>query len=186
MGQGISRRQFFRLDLGAILSGARAGEAPAPIRPPGALPEPAFAAACGGRAGCRRCAEACPYGAIGYLGPDAGAAEGTPCMEPETSPCHWCPTMDCIAACPTGALRLGPGGSPRPIGTAHLDLAACLTAQGILCDACATACPREVRAVTVRFGRAPVLDADKCVGCGLCAFHCAAEPRAVAIVPAAR
>ena len=190
MGRGITRRQLFRLDLGAILAGVHAGdgEARPVVRPPGALADEAvFVATCrGGADGCRACSAACSYGVVYHLGPEAGAAEGTPHMEPVTSPCHWCPTMDCVGACPTGALRLGPGESPRPIGTARLDLAACLTAQGILCDECATACPPQVRAVTVRFGRTPVLDADRCVGCGLCAFHCAAVPAAIAIEAAPR
>ena len=183
MSDSISRRQFFRLDLRAIASGVRAADRPA-IRPPGALPtEAAFVEACDG---CRKCSQACPYDVILHLGPDAGTGEGTPYLDPEEAPCRWCASMDCVQACPTGALRLQAGEAPAPIAVARLQMDACLNSQGTLCDECATACPANVRAIRVRFGKMPELDPDACVGCGLCAWHCAAEQKALIIEPLTR
>ena len=182
---GVSRRQFFRLRPGASLRlTLESGEDPpaaAPVhRPPGALPDPAaFLAAC---TACGLCAEACPHQAISPLGPSAGAAEGTPRILPNETPCHWCADMPCVAACADGALVFpdDPDDEPAPIGRAALDLATCLTTHGTLCEDCAAVCPARVRAVTMR-GRRPVLDPERCVGCGLCVHHCDARPVAIQV-----
>jgi MauM/NapG family ferredoxin protein len=161
------------------VDGIREGDrqAPPPVRPPGARsPEAEFAAAC---ERCGKCSQACPYDVIRHLGPEAGATEGTPFLTPDTDPCRWCPTMDCIHACPTDALQLVAGQRPAPMALAVVDPAACLNSQGILCDECASVCPSDVRAVTVSFGKTPVIDQQACTGCGLCVFHCAAEPKAL-------
>ena len=131
---------------------------------------------------CHQCAEACPFGVIEILGPGAGDAEETPVLDPERNPCRWCESMDCVRACPSDALSLGATGQPRPIGRATLDHDACLNAQGVLCDECATVCPSEVGAMEM-VGRYPRLDDDACVGCGLCAYHCEATPTAIGITP---
>ena len=68
--------------------------------------------------------------------------------------------------------------SLRPIAIAQIDHDACLLAQGILCDTCATRCPTHIKAIRMN-GRHPVLDATRCTGCGLCAYHCEAEPGAI-------
>jgi len=91
--------------------------------------------------------------------------------------------MDCIRACPTGALAFGEDGSVAAIGKAVLDLSTCLTREGILCDECVTVCPSEVKAMRSA-GREPVLDEDLCVGCGLCVFHCPSSPTSIRITPA--
>jgi Pyruvate/2-oxoacid:ferredoxin oxidoreductase delta subunit len=69
-----------------------------------------------------------------------------------------------------------------PIGKAHLDLDACLTSERIICDRCAVTCPEEVKAITMR-GRRPVLDPQRCIGCGLCVLYCEADPKALEVVP---
>ena len=149
------------------------------MRPPGALAdEEVFLATC---QRCGKCAEACPYGVIELLGPAAGRAEGTPVLEPAENPCRWCDSMDCVNACPSGALSLESDGNARPIGKATLHLDRCLTSQGILCDECAAVCPASVRAIRM-VGRQPQLDEEVCVGCGLCAHYCASEPVAIDIV----
>ena len=184
MNNDISRRQFFRLGLSDAAGLMRQDSATkavetACLRPPGALAdERDFLSAC---ERCGKCAEACPYDVIKQLGPGAGKAENTPFIEPEENPCRWCASMDCVNACPSGALSFGPDQSIRPIGKAVLDLTSCLTQQGILCDACAVVCPSEVGAILM-VQRKPQLDEDCCVGCGLCAFHCASTPSSLKIV----
>ena len=51
----------------------------------------------------------------------------------------------------------------------------------ILCDDCAAMCPGSVRAIRMQDHR-PVLDPDRCVGCGACAVICPAEPNAITIL----
>ena len=101
--------------------------------------------------------------------------------------------MDCVKACPSGALSFWYGrlsddpngsncGKVGPIGKVRLDLDACLTSDGIICDRCAVTCPEEVKAITIR-GRRPVLDLQKCTGCGLCVLYCEADPKALKVAP---
>ncbi len=176
----FSRRQFVRLGPAKILSMGRTDQnqaPPPPIRPPGARrPDPEFVEACAGTDEsdrCTACIEACPHDAITALGPDWGAAEGTPSMEPAENPCRWCDPMDCILACEPGALVGAEGGAAPALAGLTLDLERCLTSQGTLCSDCSAFCPRPVRAMT-QPGRQPRLDPEACVGCGLCVWHCEA------------
>jgi MauM/NapG family ferredoxin protein len=146
------------------------------VRPPGALQDSqAFLDTCHR---CQACSAACPYDVISHLGPAAGEEEGTPFIKPEENPCHWCPTMDCLEACPSGALAYNDKGCVDPIAKAELDLNACLTQQGILCDDCVSACPTSVKALKLH-NLKPQLDLHKCVGCGLCSYYCPTTPVAI-------
>ena len=93
--------------------------------------------------------------------------------------------MDCIRACPSGALTFEAGGKVRPIGTARLDSSTCLVNEGILCDECVSVCPEDLSAMQLD-GRKPQVDETKCVGCGLCAFHCPSTPVSIRIAAAER
>ena len=186
MSSRFTRRQLFRLGPVDVVRGIVArrgagGEAreSRPIRPPGALEEGRFLETC---LRCGECAEACPHDAILPLGPSAGRAEGTPFLIPDETACHWCPEMDCVDACKSGALRLGEGEVPAPIAKAVIDLDACLVSQGILCDTCVHYCPTSIKAISM-VKRSPVVDGDACVGCGLCSHYCSAPESAVRIVP---
>jgi ferredoxin-type protein NapG len=191
MGKSFSRRNFFRLrfgDISEVLGETFAvkpesGEAvpeKARIRPPGALVgEDAFSTACDR---CRLCSEACPYGVILHEGVASDKDEGLPYLDVEKNPCHWCPTMDCLNACPTGALAYGDDGEVAPIAKVSLNETTCLNSSGILCDTCSYRCPQDVRAIRI-INRAPQLDLDACVGCGLCVFHCDSEPTSFTVNP---
>jgi len=192
MPEPISRRQLFRFKLGdftrhfkeekKVLEDAPEAEKKS-FRPPGAIAdENDFLSAC---LRCPHCADACPHDAITFLGPAEGRKEGSPVLHPAESPCHWCVDMPCIQACPTKALEHPIANdltSLLPIGVASIDAEGCLLAQGILCDTCAVRCPTHIRAIRMN-GRHPVLDATRCTGCGLCAYHCEAEPGAITITP---
>lgn len=180
----MTRRQLFRMNPLNLLR-----EAIQPpeknelknivFRPPGALKEPeAFENQC---ERCGKCAEACTYDAILKSGPETGALENTPYLLPEKSPCRWCTEFDCITACPSGALTKEENAQPAKIGIAVLNLSNCLVPQGTLCDDCLMFCPPGVNAVTLK-ARQPEISADLCTGCGLCAYHCDAEPNAIKIV----
>jgi len=155
----------------------------ATIRPPGANRDTEqFLASCTGPSGCTACRDACPHDAIKMLGPAWGVAEGTPFMEVDTSPCHWCEPKVCIDACDSNALTQVADTKLAAVATVTLDLSECLVSHGTLCTSCSDFCPTSVRAMTAR-GREPSLDTDACVGCGLCVWHCDAPGPALTIAP---
>ncbi len=185
----FNRRQLFRFkmsdlnrELGKVFStpsrdtGIETEAKDEPVlfpRPPGAISEEQeFLDTC---ERCHACAGACPYEAISTYGPAMGKLEGTPFIDPAKAPCHWCEDMPCLKACPSGALQEQ---EPlKPIALISLDFDRCLVSQNTLCDTCSYRCPSHIRAITM-VNRRPVLDSEKCTGCGMCFFHCEAEPSA--------
>src|SRR2546425_10283232 len=80
------------------------------FRPPGALPEPAFLAAC---TRCGYCMDACPVHAVVPAPPSAGLAASSPILEPSVEPCVGCGGMFWARVCPTGGLGMAGGGWAR-------------------------------------------------------------------------
>lgn len=188
----------------AVEEGAPPGQAP--VRPPGALPEPEFLAAC---TRCYLCGEVCPVDCIRF--PDRIVAaqpplrrapgamqrkttvapvwEGdqTPFVLPWISACILC--MRCGPACPTGALRTIPQekaavGREVRMGVAVIDRKICLPwTRTSWCGACLTVCPYRGEAITVDHQGRPAIHAQACVGCGLCVEICPIRYKAIAVLP---
>ena len=151
------------------------------FRPPGALPEIGFLAAC---TRCGACVEACPPRAIVTVPTHGGLAAGTPCIDFETQPCQACVTMPCAAACPTGALTLPRNGwSGYRLTQVEFFPERCLTFQGIPCRICVDACPIGEAALTQDDAGKPVLRRESCVGCGACAGSCPTSPSSFELSP---
>jgi ferredoxin-type protein NapG len=143
-------------------------------RPPGALPEVGFLAAC---TRCGDCITACPVRAILKVPADGGFATGTPYIEPSYQPCIVCADMPCAAACPTDALTVPPTGwRGLRIGVLELDPERCITFEGTACGVCAQSCPVGPAALTMDEGGHPVIRAEGCVGCGVCVRACVTHP----------
>jgi MauM/NapG family ferredoxin protein len=150
------------------------------VRPPGALAEAEFLAAC---TRCRDCVDACPPQSIFRVGPERGPTlEGTPVLYVEQRACHLCTDVPCAAACTTGALRPITAAQIR-IGLALVDRELCLNNLGERCQACLDACPFPGRALALAGGREPVVHAAECTGCGLCVAACRSYPKALAVQP---
>jgi len=151
------------------------------LRPPGAIPERRFLAAC---VRCGKCAQACPYRSITIAGGEAGVGIGTPVIVPREMPCYLCPDLPCVKACPSGALdgQLEDVEKVR-MGTAVIiDRESCLSIRGLRCEVCYRQCPLIDKAITIeprhntRTGEhtimEPVVHKEKCVGCGVCEKSC--------------
>ena len=177
-----------------------------PLRPPGALPEPAFRATC---TRCFLCAEVCPAMCIEFPSRVEGAqpplrrapgalerektvapvwkGDDTPYILPWSSACTLC--MRCGDACPTGALR--PIDDDRAtiknevrMGLAVIDRKICLPwTRTSWCGACLTACPYREQAITVDHQGRPTVHAEHCIGCGICVEVCPLRYKAISVKP---
>lgn len=173
-------------------------ETPRLIRPPGALPEHDFLAAC---IRCTRCQDACDEGAIQFFAEGRGPLAHTPYVDPRVRACTLC--MKCTRACPSQALEPVEDRAYETVdmGSAVLHKNLCLShkarrireEQVLLfqlgrsateaeapterrgpCGECHMFCPLKERAITLLPGAflAPELHEEHCVGCGLCEQIC--------------
>lgn len=181
----------FGLGLTAHVERANALPAQA-LRPPGALDEEAFDAAC---VRCGLCVRACPFAILNLAPFGAGIPVGTPYFEARSAPCEMCTDIPCMHACPTNAL------SPNleSIEASHMGLAVladqerCLSLQGIHCDACYRACPVKDQAITMeRFKNPrgayvfmPTVHSQACTGCGKCEHACVPDIAVIRVFPIA-
>ncbi len=170
------------LALGAGMYAKQASALPATaIRPPGALAEDDFLAAC---VRCGLCVRDCPYDTLKLAKLGDGVATGTPYFEARAIPCEMCEDIPCVVACPSGALDRG----LTDIGKAKMGLAVlidqenCLNFLGLRCDVCYRVCPVIDKAITLermhnpRSDRhamlLPTVHSEHCTGCGKCEKSC--------------
>jgi ferredoxin-type protein NapG len=152
-----------------------------PLRPPGALVEREFLAAC---IRCGQCVEACPFDTLRLMDLNAGLKAGSPTFDAATNPCWLCQGYDslkCIDACPTNALERIDDPREVRIGLAVINEDTCLAYNGAMCRACWHACPYPNEAIVYDSMLRPTVDAAVCTGCGLCVHGCPVEPKAIVI-----
>ncbi len=191
-GGGIGRREALALALtvaGSLAAGyvmrgpARASAAP--LRPPGALPEHDFLAAC---IRCFQCGSVCPNQCIRFAGSSGGAAGAyAPYIRPREQACILC--MKCTQACPTDALTpiaadSGSITAAVKMGVAWVNEDLCYSYNGRPCGVCYYACPFPDKALKLALYAKPEVDEDACVGCGNCERACIHIPQAIRVTPA--
>ncbi len=160
-----------------------------PVRPPGSVPEQAFLQMC---IRCGECFKVCPNNVLQSEGFQQGL-EGlwTPIVVADWAGCE--PSCNaCGQVCPTGAIRALALNEKRVarIGLAVVDTQTCLPfADRDACQLCVDECNAagydaiEFMQVNTRVDSdglpiegtgylAPVVSAEKCVGCGICQTRC--------------
>ncbi len=162
---GLLSNAAIVVGLGALVRGEDSHTPP--VRPPGAIPEPAFLASC---LKCQRCAEVCPNGIIiQTILEENVLGYGTPRLNFRQGYCTLC--MKCAQVCPTGALRVPPGAPAAP-GVAEINTANCIAWNWGGCTKCYQVCPQQ--AVHLDSSERPEIDAARCTGCGQCEYECPA------------
>lgn len=200
----VNRRQFLLessktacaagLLAGGVLAYSKSNSALASqaLRPPAALPENEFLAAC---LRCGLCVEACPYDTLKLARPFDDAPTGTPYFTARKVACEMCDDIPCAKACPSGALdKHIENINDARMGVAVLiDHQHCLNYQGLRCDVCYRVCPLIDEAINLelqhntRTGKhaffLPVVNSDVCTGCGKCEQACVMETAAIKVLP---
>ena len=150
----ISRSQFLRGDW--------RGNKP-DIRPPGALVESEFAAACDG---CGNCVIACEQNIV------VMSLRKLPLLDFSQAGCTFC--ADCAAVCEPGALQ-----QIRETGKPHWQFRAvisdsCVAKHGTSCVRCIEECEFDaIVAKPALFGRTDMqVNNTDCNGCGMCISTC--------------
>lgn len=181
------------------LEGSRGSRRALPLRPPGSVPEREFLDLC---VRCGECIKVCPGPVLHAAGMEYGLdALWTPVVRPEYAGCHQDCNF-CTQVCPTRAIRPLDIAVKRKVrmGVARINAETCLPLRGQGrqdCDLCYLECSQagynaiELRWVSIELDppppegmfseleleemsriKAPVVDADKCVGCGICQYRC--------------
>ncbi|MDU8926772.1 ferredoxin-type protein NapG [Alisedimentitalea sp. MJ-SS2] len=191
MGKTACTVGLFGFGVGLYADRARALPENA-IRPPGALAEDEFLAAC---TRCGICVRDCPYDILKLSELGSDVATGTPYFTARTGPCEMCEDVPCVPNCPTGALDPGMTDiTESRMGLAVVvDQEACIAFQGLRCEVCFNICPVRGDAISldyqanVRSGKhalfIPVVHSDACTGCGLCEKACILEEAAIKVLP---
>jgi ferredoxin len=170
---------------------------PALIRPPGALGEEEFLARC---IRCGECMKVCPTSAVQPASLEGGLAGAwTPVLNMSVGYCDYECNL-CSQVCPTQAIRQIEVAEKQQIkiGLAYIDRNRCLPwAYARNCIVCEEHCPTPKKAIWLEQAevrnlagetltvKQPRVDAELCIGCGICEAKCPVRaPAAVRVTSA--
>ncbi|MGG0717240.1 4Fe-4S dicluster domain-containing protein [Robertmurraya massiliosenegalensis] len=168
----ISRRTFLKgtgavcmfLGLGGV---GKLVKGEVLLRPPGGQDEVSFISRC---LKCDRCRSICPTSVIGLGNLSNGILEArTPVMNFHLGYCDFC--NKCVEVCPTHAIKPFDLSSVK-IGQAIVQEDICIAWARGGCTVCVDECPYQ--AITLDEQNRPVVDSEKCNGCGKCVYVCPA------------
>ncbi|MDO5581718.1 MAG: 4Fe-4S binding protein, partial [Planctomycetia bacterium] len=149
------------------------------IVPPGAVSLRHFDRCC---TACQLCVSVCPNHVL------QPSSQLKKLMKPEVSFKHgWCrpECTECSQVCPTGAIHFlsTADKSSQQIGHSVWTKERCIVlTDDVQCDNCARHCPTEAIQMVLldpknpKSKKIPVVDVEKCIGCGACEFLCPARP----------
>lgn len=153
------------------------------IRPPGALPESDFTSLC---LRCGECMKVCVTNGLQPTLMEAGfSGMWTPRLVPLRGYCEENCNL-CSQVCPSGAIRPIEVKEKKriAIGKARIDSGKCIAwYEGLKCLVCDEHCSyRAIYWKEIRGTNRPYVDAEKCVGCGICENKCPTGPDPAIVV----
>ena len=145
-----------------------------PLTPPGSKSVKDFYSRC---TACQLCVSNCPNGVLRpssdlehLMQPEMGFENGF--CRPECT--------SCAELCPAGAIKpiSREEKTQYHVGTAHVNIYACISAQGEQCGNCARKCPTgAIQMVEDEKGfKIPTVAEEICIGCGACEYLCPVRP----------
>lgn len=180
----VHRREFFRETVIQVADALRdiaketaVGPSRRYLRPPGAVEEFEFVSRC---TRCDECIKVCPHYAIRGADTGSGLALGSPIIDAREQPCMLCEDFPCIRACKEGALVMPKRREDVRMGVAVVNKEKCISGDIQFCQSCVIACPFPDEAIYMKDGK-PVVNKEKCTGCGICERACMTVNSACAI-----
>jgi len=155
-----SRRDFFRSLNPVAAVQKKEGEAPPVVRPPYAISESLFQSQCP-QCESKACAAACDEAIIVI------ARDGTPILNFSRSGCTFC--EECARVCEAAVLSLEEG-QERINARLLISPESCMAHHGTICFACKEPCMEDAILFNGMFN--PVIDDERCTGCGFCLSRC--------------
>jgi ferredoxin-type protein NapF len=155
------RREFFR-SFAKPLRVNQEEQSPLLVRPPYGVDESTFQSKCPGCES-KACATCCDEKIITILD------DGTPSLDFSKNGCTFCD--ECANACQEGVLSLeNVATSERLNAMFRIDFEGCVAHQGVICNSCKEPCIDNAILFNGMFN--PVIDEDRCTGCGFCMARC--------------
>jgi len=155
-----NRRDFFRSFAKGL--GQTREESPLLVRPPYGESESAFQNKCP-ECENKACVTSCDEKII-FIGED-----GTPALAFNQNGCTFCD--ECANICPEGVLSLENRHNAEQLNAVfRISLEACVAHHGVICSACKEPCIDDAILFNGLFN--PVIDDERCTGCGFCMARC--------------
>ncbi len=186
----LARRALLGVGVGAAcasavkLTNGAGSKSPRSLRPPGAIEEPDFLGVC---VRCGNCIRVCPSKIVEPALAQFGLASLlTPVVRFDKNYCL-AECTKCMHVCPSGALkRLSSEGKIRnPIGLPKVDMNVCLLGENRECSECRRWCPHgaiRYEWSEVEYTLVPLVNPEKCSGCGACEKACPTKPKKAIVV----
>ena len=148
---------------------------PLVVRPPYGLEESLFQSECVTCEG-KACVASCDEEIIFIL------KDGTPSLDFSKSGCTFC--EDCASACEPNVLSLENTHTSEQLNaTFRISTEGCVAHNGVICFSCKEPCIDDAILFNGMFN--PVIDMDKCTGCGFCVARCPTLAIDFTVVPLA-
>ncbi len=156
-----NRRDFFK-SFAKPLQNNQEEESPLLVRPPYGVDESTFQSKCPSCES-KACVASCDEKIIILL------EDGTPTLDFSKNGCTFCD--ECAKVCPEDVLSLENLHTSEKLNVMfRINMEDCVAHEGVICNSCKEPCIDDAILFNGMFN--PIIDEDKCTGCGFCIARC--------------